>query len=78
MINVTYMFYFFSKAAQAEAQIGIDSKKGDRHVPPSRQMGSRLTNTSQIEAVVPNYRENLMGMFAFSYIWAFGGHLHDR
>ncbi|GFR96319.1 dynein heavy chain domain-containing protein 1-like [Elysia marginata] len=66
------------EAAQAEAQIVTESKKGDRQVPPSRQMGSRLTNASQIEAVVPNYRENLMGMFAFSYIWAFGGHLHDR
>ncbi|XP_035825634.1 dynein heavy chain domain-containing protein 1 [Aplysia californica] len=55
-----------------------ESKKGDRQVPPSRQMGSRLTNASQIESVIPNYRENLKGMFAFSYIWAFGGHLHDR
>ncbi|CAL1542047.1 unnamed protein product, partial [Lymnaea stagnalis] len=46
--------------------------------PQSRNIGSRLTNTSQIEAVLPNYQENLKNMFAFAYIWAFGGHLHDR
>ena len=52
--------------------------KSDRQAAPSRQMGSRLTNASAIESVIPNYRENLKGMFAFSYIWAFGGNLHDR
>ncbi|XP_076466624.1 dynein heavy chain domain-containing protein 1-like isoform X2 [Babylonia areolata] len=44
----------------------------------SRQMASRLTDSSQIESLIPHYIDILKGMFAFSYIWAFGGHLHDR
>ncbi|KAK7008742.1 dynein heavy chain domain-containing protein 1, partial [Biomphalaria glabrata] len=45
---------------------------------PTRHSSSSLTNTSQIEAVIPNYQEHLKNIFAFAYIWAFGGHLHDR
>ncbi|KAL8594105.1 hypothetical protein ACOMHN_000817 [Nucella lapillus] len=44
----------------------------------SRQMGSRLTDVSQIEFLIPHYIDLLKGMFTFAYIWAFGGHLHDR
>ncbi|XP_025095393.1 dynein heavy chain domain-containing protein 1-like isoform X2 [Pomacea canaliculata] len=44
----------------------------------SRQMASRLTNSSQIEAFIPHYIDNIKNMFAFAFIWSFGGHLHDR
>ncbi|KAH9487912.1 hypothetical protein Btru_067436 [Bulinus truncatus] len=57
------------------------SLQGDRKTASGstrRLNSSRLTNTSQIEAVVPNYQEHLKHVFAFAYIWAFGGHLHDR
>ncbi|XP_041366047.1 dynein-1-beta heavy chain, flagellar inner arm I1 complex-like isoform X2 [Gigantopelta aegis] len=45
---------------------------------PSRQIASRLTGSTNIEAVIPNYLSLIKGMFAFSYIWAFGGYLHDK
>ena len=44
----------------------------------SRQMASRLTNSSNIESFIPHYMDILKGMFAFAYVWGFGGHLHDR
>ena len=44
----------------------------------SRQMASRLTNTSNIEAFIPHYMDILKGLFAFAFVWGFGGHLHDR
>ena len=45
---------------------------------PSRQATSRMTSSSQIEHLLPNYLDILKGMFAFSYIWSFGGHIHER
>ncbi|KAH3716365.1 hypothetical protein DPMN_059086 [Dreissena polymorpha] len=39
---------------------------------------SRMTSSSQIENNIPNYIEQMKGMFALAYIWAFGGNLHDR
>ncbi|ESP00380.1 hypothetical protein LOTGIDRAFT_173233 [Lottia gigantea] len=45
---------------------------------PSRNMSSRLTTTSQIDMMIPNYMELVQSMFAFSFIWAFGGSVHDR
>ncbi|XP_052798483.1 dynein heavy chain domain-containing protein 1-like isoform X5 [Mya arenaria] len=39
---------------------------------------SRMTSSSQIENNIPNYMEQMKGMFAMAYIWAFGGNLHDR
>ena len=39
---------------------------------------SRMTTSSQIEQTVPHYLDLMMNMFAIAYIWAFGGHLHDR
>ena len=39
---------------------------------------SRMTSSSQIENNIPNYMEQMKGMFTLAYIWAFGGNLHDR
>ncbi|KAL3832089.1 hypothetical protein ACJMK2_023767 [Sinanodonta woodiana] len=42
------------------------------------QANSRMTSSSQIEQSIPNYMNLMKGMFAMAYIWAFGGHLHER
>ncbi|CAG5130197.1 unnamed protein product, partial [Candidula unifasciata] len=39
---------------------------------------SGLATSSQMESVKADWGETIKGMFAFCYIWAFGGHLHDR
>ncbi|KAK6166840.1 hypothetical protein SNE40_023452 [Patella caerulea] len=45
---------------------------------PSRNMSSRLTTSSLIDSILPNYMDIVQAMFAFSFIWSFGGYLHDR
>lgn len=55
-----------------------DNRKTPSSMAPSRQATSRMTSSSQIEHLLPNYLEILKGMFAFSYIWSFGGHIHER
>ena len=33
---------------------------------------------ARIEDLVPNYLAIIKALFGFSYIWGFGGNLHDR
>ncbi|XP_048242736.1 dynein heavy chain domain-containing protein 1-like [Haliotis rufescens] len=58
-----------------EQQGGSKSSLGGA---PSRQMASRMTTSSHIEVLIPGYTTIVKGMFAFAYIWSFGGSLHDR
>ncbi|XP_070211333.1 dynein heavy chain domain-containing protein 1-like isoform X3 [Littorina saxatilis] len=66
------------KAKAEEAAEVSTSRMGGGDGAVSRQMGSRLTNASNMEAFIPHYMDVLKGMFAFAFVWGFGGHLHDR
>ncbi|XP_078321878.1 dynein heavy chain domain-containing protein 1-like isoform X7 [Crassostrea virginica] len=57
---------------------GLDSPRKTPSSGPSRQSVSRMTSSSQLELVFPNYTENMKGMFAYSFVWSFGAHLHER
>ncbi|XP_062587861.1 dynein heavy chain domain-containing protein 1-like, partial [Saccostrea cucullata] len=57
---------------------GIDSPRKSPSSSPSRQSVSRMTSSSQLEIVFPNYTDNMKGMFAYAYVWSFGAHLHER
>ncbi|XP_056008158.1 dynein heavy chain domain-containing protein 1-like [Ostrea edulis] len=57
---------------------GIDSPRKTPSSSLSRQSVSRMTSSSQLELVFPNYMENMKGMFAYAFVWSFGGHLHER
>ncbi|XP_069111192.1 dynein heavy chain domain-containing protein 1-like isoform X2 [Argopecten irradians] len=66
---------------QREKQADIEEtgkKSPTSSIVTSHHAVSRLTGSSHIEQLIPNYLEILKGVFAFSYIWGFGGHIHER
>uniref|UniRef100_A0A8W8M9M4 AAA+ ATPase domain-containing protein n=1 Tax=Magallana gigas TaxID=29159 RepID=A0A8W8M9M4_MAGGI len=57
---------------------GMESPRKTPSSGPSRQSVSRMTSSSHLELVFPNYTENMKGMFAYAFVWSFGAHLHER
>ena len=50
----------------------------DRSGSSSRSSSQSMTRSLSAESSIPNYMGIVKHMFAFAYIWGFGGNLHDR
>ena len=50
----------------------------DRSGSSSRSSSQSKTRSLSAESSIPNYMGIIKHMFAFAYIWGFGGNLHDR
>ena len=49
--------------------------------PGTSASSNRRSTTSvgfRLEDLIPNYISHVRHLFAFSFIWGFGGNLHDR